>query len=168
MENQPALDLMTRAKETYSLETSIGSEHDEALAAVVTCITEAVTQQNTEELAQLALLYATDMDQAESASQLPEFIAVDDGEETILNDGPGALMWFARQLLDKLPPESEISKYEPTDGDLVQLIVAGTVVLGPEPGMFSVFTEDTDTVIDFDAGNVGEARFRLLYREGSE
>lgn len=111
------LDLKQRALETFGLELLAGAGQDDAIVSAVMSALDALHRQVTDEIADLAMKFAQD-------------IETEDGEEpdgSIAFDGSAALLWFARQLKERIPPEGDYD-YEPRIGDTVEVIMLGTVI----------------------------------------
>lgn len=104
------------------------------------------------------------MEDSERAAKLAEDLDVDTDDD-LATDGVAALLTLARQLREELPPDEETG-YVPTQDDLIELILVGTVVTGePGSGRWSVITADFSS-IDLDKRLSGQVMVRLIRRSG--
>lgn len=147
------LDLKQRALETFGLEILAGAGQDGAIISAVTSALDALHRQVMDEIADLAIKFAGD-------------IEIEEGEEpddSISFDGAAALLWFARQLKERIPPEGDYD-YEPQVGDTVEVVMLGTVTdTTDEAGPEDTWSFANDYIeADFEYGD--PLRVRVMHR----
>lgn len=151
------LDLKQRALETFGLELLAGAGQDDAIVAAVMSALEALQRQVTEEIAELAMHFAADIETEDD----------EEPDDSIAFDGAAALLWFARQLKERIPPEGDYD-YAPQVGDTVEVVLLGTVAdVTDEAGPDDTWTLVNDYIeADFSYGD--PLRIRLMFREEEE
>lgn len=143
-------DVLDAAQEVARLEWELT---EDATSALRKAITAALLQYERHVLGETS----------ERAAKLAEELDIDEDDD-MATDGPAALLMFARQLREELPPDP--AGYVPTDDDLIELILVGTVVNGePGSGRWSVITADFSSV-EVDQKLAGQVMVRLLRRSG--
>ena len=150
--NQVPVDLVERAVEVYQLNKQFGTDDAPALASALTSALEAHARQLTDELAELALAFAEDIDSSE------------DDENSIAGDGAAALMWFARQLKENIPQNGDYD-YVPQEHDTIEVVMKGTVVTSAAGKSSLAFQPASGTLLlNFNRALLDGMRVRVLYR----
>lgn len=165
MHSEPTLplDLKQRALETFGLEVMTGAEQDDAIVAAVMSALEALQRQVTEEISELALKFAADIDayidgDGDGVQKSSTAVA-----EELADDGAATLMWFARQLKERIPAEGDYD-YVPTVGDTVEVILLGTVdSVADNAGPDATWVFDNEYITNFFAYR-DPVRVRLMHR----
>lgn len=116
--DEPSADVIKAAVETYNLEISVDPLNKEALASAISSAIRVHEQAVVEHVAAIAEDYAEEL----------AFEAEDsDDEDGEIVAGDIALKWFAQKLRKDIPKLAVTKSYKPADGDLVEVILIGTV-----------------------------------------
>jgi hypothetical protein len=158
------VDLQKKATETFEFERMLGATPDSALINAVTAALESYKRQVMDELADLAERYADDLD-VEAAGEEDIY---EGSLDTAAGEYSHGLRWFADKVRNELPVDGDYD-YEPTDGDLVELIIRGQVY-NTGGSTWRVYAEQIigmdGSGIILDRKDPGDTRVRLLNREG--
>lgn len=152
-------DILDAAKETYLLEIQLDSSPEDALTKALQSALAAHARQVVEETAELAERLAVEIDASGDGHEVGE---------SLVSDGPAALLWLARQLREKIPPDA--TEYTPHDDDLVEVVIPGTVMRQPGSGSteWSLISADGMREYPFDQSIDTDLRVRIVYRSDKE
>lgn len=158
---QLPVDLKQRALETFGLELLAGVGQDSAVINAVSATLEAFHRQITDEIADLAIKYAEDMDEYTDGVNVKPSPDTD----TLVDDGAAALLWFAKKLKEDLPLTGDYD-YVPKNGDEVEISFRGSVWTTADDKYWYVQPDNGYTEnVTFDRSKPDGPRVRLLYRE---
>lgn len=104
--------------EAYELEREIGADHKQALTAAIDTAIRVVEPVVIARVATAAEMYADEL-AAETDSDDP--VATEHYRE--------ALAWLAERMRRDLPSATRRERYQPCDGDVVQILISGEVMV---------------------------------------